>query len=100
MTGRGDPRSSSAQTPWAASTILAGTLVGGLALRVYLAIAFPNIYHPDEVFQTLEPAHRLATGWGIVTWEWRVGIRSWLLPSILAGLMNFAGGRDADPQGY
>jgi hypothetical protein len=65
-----------------------------------LAITFPDIYHPDEVFQTLEPAHRLATGWGIVTWEWRDGIRSWLVPSILAGLMSLAGGRDADPQSY
>jgi len=65
-----------------------------------LAITFPNIYNPDEVFQTLEPGHRLATGWGIVTWEWRAGIRSWLVPGILAGLMSLVGGHDADPQRY
>jgi hypothetical protein len=100
MTDRGDFNSSLAQIPRAESTILAAILVAGLTLRVCLAIAFPNIYHPDEVFQTLEPAHRLVTGWGIVTWEWRVGIRSWLLPGILAGLMKLAGGRDADPHSY
>src|SRR5262245_51711513 len=100
MTGRGDSRCNSAQIPWAAATILAGIFIAGLALRVCLAIVFPDIYNPDEVFQTLEPAHRLATGWGIVTWEWRDGIRSWLVPSILAGLMSLAGGRDADPQSY
>jgi phosphatidylinositol glycan class B len=88
------------QKSWTTTTILAVLLVAGLALRAFLAIAFPDIYQADEVFQTLEPAHRLATGWGIVTWEWRVGVRSWLVPGILAGLMSLAGGRDADPQSY
>jgi hypothetical protein len=100
MTNRGDFSSGLAQISSAAFFILAAILVVGLTLRVCLAIAFPDIYHADEIFQTLEPAHRLVTGWGIVTWEWRNGIRSWLLPGILAGLMKLAGGRDADPHSY
>src|SRR6516165_3040698 len=100
MTDKGGSSSSLAPISRAASSILAVIIVAGLTLRICLAIAFPDIYHPDEVFQTLEPAHRLVTGWGIVTWEWRVGIRSWLLPGIIAGLMKLADGRDADPHSY
>ncbi|MCP8938437.1 hypothetical protein NK718_07905 [Alsobacter sp. SYSU M60028] len=62
-----------------------------LALRLAAAFALPNIVHPDEIFQTLEPAHRLWTGWGLVTWEWRAGIRSWLFPGFLAGMMTGLG---------
>jgi hypothetical protein len=54
------------------------------------AVAFPNIVWPDEIFQTLEQAHRAAFGDGIVPWEFRVGARSWVLPGVLAGLMKAA----------
>lgn len=59
-----------------------------LALRVGLALAFPNVAWPDETFETREPAHRLAFGNGVVTWEYREGIRSWVLPFGLAGVMK------------
>jgi hypothetical protein len=100
MTDRGDFGNGVGQISSAAFFILAAILVAGLTLRVCLAIAFPDIYHADEIFQALEPAHRLVTGWGIVSWEWRVGVRSWLLPGIIAGLMKLADGRDADSQSY
>ena len=45
------------------------------------------MHHPDEVLQYIEPAYRLLTGDGIVTWEYRYGMRSWLLPWLLAGPM-------------
>jgi len=60
-------------------------------LRLGLAIHFPNLFHPDEIFQTLEPAHRLAYGYGIVTWEWMDGVRSWVFPAFLAGIMRATG---------
>ncbi len=40
--------------------------------------------HADEVFQALEPAHRLAFGAGEVAWEWVEGLRNWLVPGLLA----------------
>ena len=55
-----------------------------LGLRV-VAAAQPGFHHPDAIYQYLEPAFRLLTGQGVVTWEWRVGMRSWLLPALLAG---------------
>ncbi len=59
-----------------------------LGLRVALAIGSPSIFQPDETYQTLEPAHRLAFGYGVITWEWREGVRSWMFPAFLAGLMR------------
>jgi hypothetical protein len=69
---------------------LLSLLVLAAGLRFGLAMLFPNFFRPDEIFQTLEPAHRLVTGWGLVTWEWREGIRSWMFPGFLAGLMQVA----------
>lgn len=62
-------------------------LLGGFALRLAIAQAFPNIFWPDEIFQSLEQAHRLAFGSGVVPWEFREGSRSWLLPGFLAAVM-------------
>lgn len=62
----------------------------GLAIRLALLIT-PRSYFPDEIFQYLEPAHRLVFGTGIVTWEYRYGIRSWLVPLALAGPMAVGG---------
>lgn len=70
-----------------AATWLAGILVLALALRLAVVLALPSIYFPDEIFQTLEPAHRLVFGYGVVPWEYRLGIRSWVLPGFLAGLL-------------
>jgi GPI mannosyltransferase 3 len=57
-----------------------------LAAAVRLPLAFwPNVNHPDEIFQYLEPAWRMLGHDAIVTWEWRNGIRSWFLPVLFAG---------------
>src|SRR5258708_28447258 len=55
-----------------------------IALRLYFAFASPSIAHPDEIFQNQEQAHRLVYGYGIVPWEFREGVRSWILPGLLA----------------
>ncbi len=50
--------------------------------------------HPDVIFQYLEQAHRLVYGYGYVPWEYRFGTRNWLLPVLLAGILEafrFAG---------
>ena len=59
-------------------------LAAALALRITVAVLLPNLVWPDEVFQTVEPAHGLAFGTWMPTWEWVVGIRSWLIPAVLA----------------
>jgi hypothetical protein len=65
-------------------------LVLAVALRL-VALAIPAVAHPDEVFQYLEPAHRLVFGYGVTTWEWRYGMRGWLIPLIVAGPMALGG---------
>ncbi len=85
---------------WQFWTCLWGFAVAALALRVTLATAFPNIHRPDEIFQNLEPAHRLWSGWGVVTWEWRDGIRSWFLPGALAALMSVSTVFGQGPETY
>lgn len=48
----------------------------------------PGLIHPDEIFQALEPANRLAFGFGVKAWEWDVGLRNWAFPGALAGLLR------------
>jgi Alg9-like mannosyltransferase family len=57
-----------------------------LAAVIRLPLAFwPNFHHPDEIFQYLEPAWRMLGHDSIVSWEWRYGMRGWLLPTVMAG---------------
>src|SRR4051812_12748598 len=55
-------------------------LGAGAALRIWLAWHDDGIYWPDEIYQSLEPAHRLVFGYGIVAWEFVEGARNWALP--------------------
>ena len=61
-----------------------------LAIRLFIALTFPNTYAPDEIFQYIEQAHRLVFGQGMVPWEFQVGLRSWLIPLLLAAPMALA----------
>jgi hypothetical protein len=62
---------------------LAALLLLAAAIRLPLAF-WPNVLHPDEIFQSLEPAWRMLGHDSIVSWEWRYGTRGWLLPSLTA----------------
>jgi hypothetical protein len=64
--------------------LLAALLLMAAVIRLPLAF-WPNVFHPDEIFQCLEPAWRMLGHEGIVSWEWRYGMRGWLLPSLMAG---------------
>ena len=75
-------------------------LLLGLFLRVGAALRFPTQFHADEIFQTQEPAHRLAYGYGVVTWEWRRGVRSWVYPAFLAGVMRATAWMGPGSTGY
>lgn len=70
------------------SFLLIAIFLIALLLRVGVAIHFPSIEYADEIYNTLEPAHRLAYGYGVVDWEWREGVRSWVFPAFLAGVMR------------
>ncbi len=61
---------------------LLAILAVAAGLRVWAFQPF-SIDHPDEAFQYLEQAHRLVFGNGIIPWEYRDGIRSWLVPLLL-----------------
>jgi GPI mannosyltransferase 3 len=80
-------------------TLIVLLLLGAL-LRIIAIIEFPSLYHPDENFQFLEQAHRLAFGYGIRTWEMRDGIRSLLLPSLFAKIFLLSNWLWGGPGGY
>jgi hypothetical protein len=63
---------------------LAALLLLAAAIRLLL-VFWPNVLHPDEIFQILEPAWRMLGHASTVTWEWRYGIRGWLLPTLMTG---------------
>jgi hypothetical protein len=65
-------------------------LIAALAvvLRLQPILFVPSMNWGDEVFQTVEPAHRMVFGYGLMTWEFQLDMRSWLLPGAIAGLMQ------------
>ena len=76
---------------------LAGLLAPALLIRAIAAAIHPNLIWPDEIYQTVEPAHHLVFGGWIRSWEWVVGMRSWLIPGLLAVPLWL--GRMVDPAG-
>lgn len=63
---------------------LATILCIGFILRLAFLFASQHYYYPDEIYQTLEPAYRLVHGYGLIPWDYSYGLRSWLVPGILA----------------
>ncbi|XP_044955801.1 mannosyltransferase APTG1-like [Hordeum vulgare subsp. vulgare] len=68
--------------PWAERRVLALAL----AFRAANALLVRTYFNPDEHWQCLEVAHRIAFGYGHLTWEWKRGLRSYLHPLIFAAL--------------
>ncbi len=67
---------------------LGAVLLFGAILRIWVLLTQTYVIFADETFQYLEQGHRLAFGYGVVPWEYHDGIRSWLLPGLIAGLMR------------
>ncbi len=59
-------------------------------LPAVIAVAQLGRIHPDEVYQLLEPAWFRAHGYGVLAWEWRVGLRNWAAPGVAAGFLKLA----------
>ena len=60
-------------------------LLAAFTARLITTFFYPMIYHPDELYQYYEQGYRLVEGYGVVPWEYIAGIRSWIVPGILAG---------------
>ncbi|ROT64741.1 hypothetical protein C7M84_017308 [Penaeus vannamei] len=57
-----------------------------LLVRLSSVFLVQTWFVADEYWQATEVAHNLAFGYGYLTWEWRVGLRSILYPSVFACL--------------
>ena len=79
-----------------ARLILWSALIAGLGCRVYVMFTDDGIYWPDEIHQSLEPAHRLVFGYGLIAWEFSEGARNWAFPGLIAGLMGATAGLGGD----
>lgn len=71
--------------------------LGGVVARLSM-LRTDGVVYPDEVHQSLEQAHRLAFGYGLIPWEFEVGARCWLWPSLLVLPMKLADAVGAPPQ--
>jgi phosphatidylinositol glycan class B len=76
---------------------LAAILAVAFGVRAYVIFTQLYAFSADETFQYLEQAGRINTGSGMVPWEYVDGIRSWLLPGVLSGLMRVADLVSDDP---
>ena len=56
-------------------------------LRAFVALSGNFLLHPDELVQYLEPAHEVVFGYGILSWEFFYGARSWIVPGFVAGIL-------------
>jgi len=72
---------------WAGPALLLIAIAVGAALRIHLALTEDGLFWPDEVFQSLEPAHRLVYGYGFVTWEFIEGARNFAFPGLVAAIL-------------
>lgn len=52
--------------------------------RLISVILVRTVHVPDEYWQSLEVAHRLAFGYGYLTWEWTTMIRSYMYPFLIS----------------
>jgi len=74
---------------WVLAALL-GLVLLSIGLRLVPVLFVPSLNWDDEIFQATEPAHRLVFGYGIVPWEFQLGMRSWILPGTIAGLMQLS----------
>lgn len=59
-----------------------------LTLRLRVGLNATYVAHPDATYDFLEQGFRLFAGYGVQTWTYQEGVRSWLLPGLLAGVMK------------
>lgn len=79
-----------------------GVLVVVLALVPALsAVLRLGRVHPDETYQYLEPAFSRVRGYGVLAWEWQVGLRNWAVPGLLSWFLRLSDRLGVEsPRGY
>jgi phosphatidylinositol glycan class B len=77
------PRSAVSVARWLAVALAVGTIV-----RLAYAVDAAGIFHPDEIFQSLEPAHGVVFGVGFRTWEFVAGARPWTTAGVYVLLLG------------
>ncbi len=80
--------------------LTAAALLLALALRIGVSIRYTGMDWPDEIFQTIEPAHHLVYGNWVKTWEFQRGARSWVFPAALSLVMRATAWLGAGSAGY
>ena|ERR1051326_6520646 len=88
--------------PWPRLAVLSlpAVLVVGFTLRLGTGLSQTHVLFFDETMQYFEQGHRLAFGSGVVPWEFTDGIRSWLLPGLIALAMRATAWVGDDPLLY
>jgi hypothetical protein len=81
-------------------TSLELTVFAAFCFHFAMATFFPSLAWADEIFQTLEQGHRLVFGYGVVPWEFRDGVRSWVLPALLGVVMRGTSFLGSGSSGY
>jgi GPI mannosyltransferase 3 len=69
---------------------LGGVVLAAVLFRLVLGVGDHGIAWPDEIYQSLEPAHELVHGEGLLPWEYRDGARTWVLPGLIAAVLGAA----------
>ena len=87
-------------TPRVRALALPVLLVLGFILRMGASLTQTHVLFFDETIQYFEQGHRLAFGSGIVPWEFADGVRSWLLPGLIALAMRVMSHLSDDPMLY
>ncbi|MBI5479053.1 MAG: hypothetical protein HY906_09365 [Deltaproteobacteria bacterium] len=81
--------------------LLALALLVGAAARIGFGWGADGTFHPDDIHQSLEPAHGVVYGSGLRVWEFEAGARPWTVPGVyvlLLGLLKLLG--VTAPEGY
>jgi len=85
---------------WTGLAVLGAVLAVGAALRIWLSFNDDGIFWPDEIYQSLEPAHHWVFGTGILPWEFIEGARNWAFPATIALLEKIGSFISSDPRAY